>query len=166
VSQNCIKCVPINLEACAVEKLFYKLPVISFVFTFPKMNFNLCCLSFVDINDCKLNPCQNGGTCVDKVNSYQCICKEGWEGEICSISMYYSVSVCASISICTQFLFHNVIHDIATFPESWNFKLQSCYMAIYLSTEKLSKWFRTNFLAKHTLKTAVLRGWTNFLRSA
>jgi hypothetical protein len=46
-------------------------------------------MSLVDINDCKLNPCQNGGTCVDKVNSYQCICKEGWEGEICSMSMYY-----------------------------------------------------------------------------
>ncbi|XP_071447350.1 protein jagged-1b-like [Hetaerina americana] len=37
-----------------------------------------------NINDCKLNPCQNGGTCVDKVNSFQCICKEGWEGNICS----------------------------------------------------------------------------------
>ncbi|XP_049960051.1 protein jagged-1b [Schistocerca serialis cubense] len=36
-----------------------------------------------NINDCKVNPCQNGGTCVDKVNSFQCICKEGWEGDIC-----------------------------------------------------------------------------------
>ncbi|XP_063231226.1 protein jagged-1b [Bacillus rossius redtenbacheri] len=39
-----------------------------------------------NINDCKQNPCQNGGTCVDKVNSFQCICKEGWEGEICTIN--------------------------------------------------------------------------------
>nr|CAD7458158.1 unnamed protein product [Timema tahoe] len=37
-----------------------------------------------NINDCKVNPCQNGGTCVDKVSSFQCICKEGWEGEICA----------------------------------------------------------------------------------
>ncbi|KAG8240118.1 hypothetical protein J437_LFUL019751, partial [Ladona fulva] len=41
---------------------------------------------FSDINDCKLNPCHNGGTCVDKVNSFQCICKEGWEGNICNIN--------------------------------------------------------------------------------
>ncbi|XP_044728206.1 protein jagged-1b isoform X2 [Chrysoperla carnea] len=36
-----------------------------------------------NINDCKVNPCQNGGTCVDKINSFQCMCKEGWEGEVC-----------------------------------------------------------------------------------
>lgn len=35
-----------------------------------------------------MNPCQNGGTCVDKVNSFQCICREGWEGEDCSVSKY------------------------------------------------------------------------------
>nr|XP_024219617.1 protein jagged-1b-like [Halyomorpha halys] len=40
-----------------------------------------------NINDCKQNPCQNGGTCVDKINSFQCICREGWEGEICSINI-------------------------------------------------------------------------------
>ncbi|RZF46822.1 hypothetical protein LSTR_LSTR008054 [Laodelphax striatellus] len=39
-----------------------------------------------NINDCKLNPCQNGGTCVDKVNSFQCICREGWEGDTCTIN--------------------------------------------------------------------------------
>ncbi|XP_046687565.1 protein jagged-1b isoform X1 [Homalodisca vitripennis] len=39
-----------------------------------------------NINDCKLNPCQNGGTCVDKINSYQCICTDGWEGEDCTIN--------------------------------------------------------------------------------
>ncbi|KAL0270169.1 UNVERIFIED_CONTAM: hypothetical protein PYX00_007661 [Menopon gallinae] len=38
-----------------------------------------------NINDCKMNPCQNGGTCVDKVHSFQCICEEGWEGDLCSI---------------------------------------------------------------------------------
>nr|CAD7441239.1 unnamed protein product [Timema bartmani] len=40
-----------------------------------------------NINDCKVNPCQNGGTCVDKVSSFQCICKEGWEGEICATNL-------------------------------------------------------------------------------
>ncbi|XP_030757522.1 protein jagged-1b-like [Sitophilus oryzae] len=39
-----------------------------------------------NINDCKVNPCENGGTCVDKVNAFQCICNEGWEGALCSIN--------------------------------------------------------------------------------
>lgn len=44
--------------------------------------------SITDINDCKVNPCENGGTCVDEVNAFRCICKEGWEGALCNISMY------------------------------------------------------------------------------
>ncbi|CAH1364291.1 protein jagged-1b isoform X1 [Tenebrio molitor] len=39
-----------------------------------------------NINDCKVNPCENGGTCVDKINAFQCICKEGWEGALCNIN--------------------------------------------------------------------------------
>uniref|UniRef100_A0A3B4CG76 Delta-like protein n=1 Tax=Pygocentrus nattereri TaxID=42514 RepID=A0A3B4CG76_PYGNA len=38
-----------------------------------------------NINDCESNPCQNGGTCIDKVNVYQCICADGWEGARCEI---------------------------------------------------------------------------------
>lgn len=40
----------------------------------------------IDVNDCKENPCLNGGTCIDGINNYQCICKEGWEGVHCNIS--------------------------------------------------------------------------------
>uniref|UniRef100_A0AAR2LV45 Delta-like protein n=1 Tax=Pygocentrus nattereri TaxID=42514 RepID=A0AAR2LV45_PYGNA len=40
-----------------------------------------------NINDCESNPCQNGGTCIDKVNVYQCICADGWEGARCEISI-------------------------------------------------------------------------------
>ncbi|KAJ8673898.1 hypothetical protein QAD02_005160 [Eretmocerus hayati] len=36
-----------------------------------------------NINDCRADPCLNGGTCVDLVNSFQCICREGWTGELC-----------------------------------------------------------------------------------
>ncbi|XP_011496310.1 PREDICTED: protein jagged-1b [Ceratosolen solmsi marchali] len=36
-----------------------------------------------NINDCRANPCLNGGTCVDLVNSFQCICREGWTGDLC-----------------------------------------------------------------------------------
>ncbi|PWA26071.1 hypothetical protein CCH79_00001470 [Gambusia affinis] len=40
----------------------------------------------LDINDCESNPCHNGGTCIDKVSVYQCICADGWEGDHCEIS--------------------------------------------------------------------------------
>lgn len=41
---------------------------------------------FTDINDCESNPCKNGGTCIDGVNSYKCICSDGWEGAYCETS--------------------------------------------------------------------------------
>ena len=36
-----------------------------------------------NINDCRGSPCLNGATCVDLVNSFQCICREGWTGDLC-----------------------------------------------------------------------------------
>lgn len=40
---------------------------------------------FPDINECISNPCMNGGTCEDEVNSYRCICIDGWIGDTCEI---------------------------------------------------------------------------------
>jgi Notch-like protein len=36
-----------------------------------------------NINDCNPNPCFNGGTCVDKVNDYECRCNFGYSGKEC-----------------------------------------------------------------------------------
>ena len=36
-----------------------------------------------DIDDCDPNPCKNGGTCTDKVNSFTCACADGFEGDTC-----------------------------------------------------------------------------------
>lgn len=44
------------------------------------------CFCFSDINDCEGSPCGNGGTCIDKVNEYQCICADGWTGPDCQTS--------------------------------------------------------------------------------
>ena len=32
---------------------------------------------------CQPNPCQNGGTCVEKGSGYQCNCKPDWTGDKC-----------------------------------------------------------------------------------
>ncbi|XP_023221146.1 sushi, von Willebrand factor type A, EGF and pentraxin domain-containing protein 1-like isoform X3 [Centruroides sculpturatus] len=34
-------------------------------------------------NDCKSQPCQNGGTCRPEPHGYQCICKVGFKGQYC-----------------------------------------------------------------------------------
>ncbi|KAJ3606454.1 hypothetical protein NHX12_025975, partial [Muraenolepis orangiensis] len=41
---------------------------------------NFTCLY---INDCAGSPCRSGGTCIDSLNSFQCICPDGWEGRLC-----------------------------------------------------------------------------------
>jgi hypothetical protein len=37
----------------------------------------------VNINDCSPNPCRNGGTCNDGINSFTCSCASPWTGSIC-----------------------------------------------------------------------------------
>ncbi|XP_057378473.1 neurogenic locus protein delta-like [Daphnia carinata] len=35
------------------------------------------------VDDCAVNRCQNGGSCVDKVNGFKCICPAGFTGPLC-----------------------------------------------------------------------------------
>ena len=44
--------------------------------------------SIADIDECASSPCQNGATCIDGINSYECKCADGWKGEICDESNY------------------------------------------------------------------------------
>ena len=41
------------------------------------------CFFSSDINECSSNPCQNGGSCSDSVDFYNCICLPGFEGVNC-----------------------------------------------------------------------------------
>ena len=36
-----------------------------------------------DINDCSLDPCENGGYCTDGVNTFTCACVPGYTGPTC-----------------------------------------------------------------------------------
>ena len=46
-----------------------------------------------DVNECASNPCQNGGTCKNMNNYYECVCKSKYFGKDCSISKYYFISI-------------------------------------------------------------------------
>nr|XP_054763104.1 exoglucanase A-like [Lytechinus pictus] len=48
-----------------------------------------------DINECSSDPCRNGGTCIDGINSYTCSCRTGYTGNICD----QDVDECASIPV-------------------------------------------------------------------
>jgi len=56
------------------------------VFFFPFFPRSPLLQTVADINDCESNPCKNGGTCIDGINSYKCICSDGWEGTYCETS--------------------------------------------------------------------------------
>ena len=45
---------------------------------------------YSEINDCESNPCQNGGQCIDGIESYQCRCAIGYGGKNCTFSKYYN----------------------------------------------------------------------------
>ena len=36
-----------------------------------------------EFDECVNNPCQNGGTCVDLLDSYHCTCRDGYNGTNC-----------------------------------------------------------------------------------
>lgn len=36
-----------------------------------------------DIDDCQSEPCENGGTCVDKIDSFLCLCLPSYGGDTC-----------------------------------------------------------------------------------
>ncbi len=37
----------------------------------------------IDIDECHTNPCHNGGTCIDGLNSFTCVCLPSYAGALC-----------------------------------------------------------------------------------
>ena len=52
--------------------------------TYPVLSDCSNLLIFTDINECSSSPCKYNGTCEDQVNSYICLCLDGYEELNCS----------------------------------------------------------------------------------
>ena len=37
----------------------------------------------LDLDECSSDPCQNGGSCLDRVNTFICECTDMWQGVFC-----------------------------------------------------------------------------------
>ena len=48
-----------------------------------EMHFQCCELLYFVVDECQSNPCENGGTCIDELGSYQCSCNRGYSGNNC-----------------------------------------------------------------------------------
>lgn len=81
----------------------------------------------VDINECDSNPCQNGGTCKDAVNSYRCHCptpdlgQEPWGGQDCDVRLTGCRNhQCQHGAGCVPMLTHDGEHSYACMcPPGW-----------------------------------------------
>ncbi|XP_030844602.1 neurogenic locus Notch protein isoform X4 [Strongylocentrotus purpuratus] len=56
-----------------------------------------------DINDCSLDPCENGGICSDGVNTFTCACDPGYTGPTCETDINdCSLDPCENGGICSD----------------------------------------------------------------
>ncbi|VDI57231.1 Hypothetical predicted protein, partial [Mytilus galloprovincialis] len=45
--------------------------------------YTVVCQKDADIDDCVSRPCQNGGTCIDRINGFNCSCTSEYDGIYC-----------------------------------------------------------------------------------
>ena len=67
-------------------------------FILKKFNyFNLGIISkfisvYTDEDECASEPCFNGGTCIDSINSFTCDCADGFTGSLCKTGLFFNVN--------------------------------------------------------------------------
>jgi len=66
----------------------------------------------VNVDDCVNHMCQNGGTCVDGVSGYSCLCPSDYSGKFCEVSPMVAMLYPAT-SPCQQ---HDCKHGICYQP--------------------------------------------------
>ena len=52
-------------------------PIVAIIITINTINY------ITDIDECASSPCENGGTCTQGINLYNCTCQPGYIGQQC-----------------------------------------------------------------------------------
>jgi len=76
----------------------------------------------IDTDDCYPNPCLNGGTCIDGVNDYNCLCAPLFVGKSCSScksdqTKSFNIHLSEFAKRCMKDFFSNIL--ILIFPTFW-----------------------------------------------
>ncbi|XP_007528316.1 coagulation factor IX [Erinaceus europaeus] len=69
---------------------------------------------YVDGDQCESNPCLNGGLCKDDINSYECWCKEGFEGRNCELDETCSIKNGKCMQFCKKSAYSKVVCSCTT----------------------------------------------------
>ena len=68
---------------CALREICKDLEKLQSVLTQLDFSSFLCLNIFLPVDECVDKLCDNGGTCVDRINSYSCTCVQGYTGDHC-----------------------------------------------------------------------------------
>lgn len=99
-----------------------------------------------------LDPCLNGGSCVDDVGSFSCECRPGFEGEHCEIEVDECASQpCRNGAICRDYVnsfvceckpgFDGILcdHNILECTERWGTELSYLSYIAFPKNDKADK---------------------------
>lgn len=77
------------------------------------------------INNCVSNSCKNEGMCIDGINSFQCVCKEGFTDELCSTN----IDNCTGVLACGSGQCIDLVHNYTCVcpPDSRSSPTCMCY---------------------------------------
>ncbi|KAI8519523.1 hypothetical protein Bbelb_027800 [Branchiostoma belcheri] len=72
-----------------------------------------------DVNECISRPCQNGGACLDGINSYHCHCAHGFTGQSCESDIdWCAMNPCPFDWICQDEITYFTCHVPGSFHEN------------------------------------------------